>query len=110
MPLFQLEDEVELMGNKGRQPQRICIVCRSKRAKAELMRLALDDESKVCLDQQHHHHGRGGYVCPIPECLVRVRLAHLEKAFRRPLSEDAWNPGIAMAAALKGCGPHFQGN
>ena len=96
-------NEVELMGEKGKQPQRTCIVCRSKRAKAELLRLALDTKDRVYLDHRQHHHGRGGYVCFRPECLTRVKLVHLNRAFRRTLSEDAWNLRIAMAAALKGC-------
>ena len=99
-------NEVELMGEKGKQPQRTCIVCRSKRAKAELLRLALDNKDRVCLDHRQHHHGRGGYVCSRPECLTRVKLVHLNRAFRRTLSEGAWNPGIAMAEALKGCKAH----
>jgi predicted RNA-binding protein YlxR (DUF448 family) len=99
-------NEVELMGKKGRQPQRTCIVCRSKRAKAELLRLALDNRERVYFDHRQHHHGRGGYVCSRPECLTRVKLVHLKRAFRRTLSEDAWNPGIAMAEALKGCEAH----
>jgi len=91
------------MEKKGRQPQRTCIVCHGKRAKAELLRLALDDKDRVYLDHRQHHRGRGGYVCPRPECLTRIKLAHLNRAFRRTLSADAWNPGITMAEALKGC-------
>ncbi len=88
-------------GNRFAKPQRTCIVCGSKRAKMELLRLALDDENRVRFDHRQHHHGRGAYVCPRPECLTRVKLAQLQRAFRRSLSEDAWNPGRAMAEALK---------
>ena len=94
---------MELVGKKGRQPQRTCIICGGKRAKAELLRLSLDDKDRVYLDRRQHYQGRGGYVCPRAECLTRVKLMHLNRAFRRTLSEDAWNPGIAMAEALKGC-------
>jgi predicted RNA-binding protein YlxR (DUF448 family) len=96
------------MGKKGRQPQRTCIVCRGKRAKAELLRLALDDKERVYLDHRQHHRGRGGYVCPRPECLTRVKLAYLNRAFRRTLSADAWNSNIAMVEALKGCETRLQ--
>jgi predicted RNA-binding protein YlxR (DUF448 family) len=99
--------EVELIGRKGIQPQRTCIVCHGKRAKAELLRLALDDKDRVYLDHRQHHHGRGAYVCPRPECLTRVKLAHLNRAFRRTLSADSWNQGMAMAEALKGCEAHL---
>ena len=92
-----------LAGNKGRQPQRTCIICRKKRAKAELLRLALDDEDRVHFDHRQDCRGRGSYVCPRAECLTRVKLMHLNRAFRRTLTEDAWNPAMAMAEALKGC-------
>jgi hypothetical protein len=98
--------EVELMGNKGIEPQRTCIVCRGKRAKAKLLRLALDDRGRVYLDHGQRFNGRGAYVCPRPECLARVKLAQLNRAFRRTLSADSWNQGIAMAEALKGCEAH----
>jgi predicted RNA-binding protein YlxR (DUF448 family) len=88
--------------NKRRQPQRMCIVCGNKRAKAELIRLALDEKSKVCLDYRQRRRGRGCYVCQRPECLTRVKLASLEKAFRRSLPQTAWNPALTMAEALQG--------
>jgi predicted RNA-binding protein YlxR (DUF448 family) len=67
------------------------------------MRLALDDKERVCLDHRQHYRGRGGYVCLRAECLTRIKLTHLNRAFRRKLSEDAWDFNLAMAEALKGC-------
>lgn len=90
-------------GEKQGQPQRTCIVCGSKRAKAELLRLALDEARKVCLDYRQRLHGRGSYVCPKPECLTRVKVAYLEKAFRRSLPQGSWNPALTMAEALQRC-------
>jgi predicted RNA-binding protein YlxR (DUF448 family) len=101
---------VKLRGKIGRQPQRTCIVCRDKKAKGELLRLALDDRDRVYLDHRQHHRGRGGYVCLRPGCLTRVKLAHLNRAFRRTLSPDAWNPAIAMAEALEGWEAHLKGD
>jgi predicted RNA-binding protein YlxR (DUF448 family) len=101
--LSHRENEVGLTRKRGRQPQRTCIVCRSKKDKGELLRLVLDDMERVYLDKRQHHRGRGAYVCPRPDCLTRLKQIHLTRAFRRALSADAWNPGIAMAEALKGC-------
>ena len=94
-------------GEERVKPQRTCIVCGSKRVKVELLRLALDEESKVCLDYQQRRWGRGSYVCPRPECLTRVKLHHLEKAFRRSLPQGAWDPALTMAEALKRCSVQF---
>ena len=86
-----------------RRPQRTCVVCGSKKAKADLLRLALDGDNRVCLDHGQRCHGRGAYVCHQPKCLTGVKLAQLQKAFRRSLNVDAWNRAQAMAEALHGC-------
>ena len=91
-------------GNRSGQPQRTCIVCRSKRDKAGLVRLVLNDEKRVLFDHQQRYRGRGAYVCSRPECLTRVRLAHLQKGFRRSLPKNAWNAGEAMGEALQSRG------
>ncbi|MGD8253716.1 MAG: YlxR family protein [Syntrophobacterales bacterium] len=91
-----------------RQPRRTCIVCGSKRVKVELLRLALDEKNKVCLDYRQRRQGRGSYVCPRPECLTRVKLAYLEKAFRRTLPQGAWDPALTMAEALQRCSVQTQ--
>ncbi|UCG14424.1 MAG: YlxR family protein [Deltaproteobacteria bacterium] len=89
-------------GKKRYTPQRTCIVCGRKRAKGELLRLALDAESKVQFDRGQRYSGRGAYICIGPDCLTRVKMSRLRKAFRRSLPESAWNPALAMAEALKG--------
>jgi predicted RNA-binding protein YlxR (DUF448 family) len=89
---------------RRRVPQRSCIVCSGKRAKLELLRLALDVEARVCFDHLQHYPGRGCYVCPRPECLARLNLSHLQKGFRRSLPETAWNPSLATLEALQRSG------
>jgi predicted RNA-binding protein YlxR (DUF448 family) len=66
--------------------------------------LVLNEEKSVLFDHQQRYHGRGAYVCSGPECLTRVRLAHLQKAFRRALPKNAWNEGEAMGEALQSRG------
>ncbi len=95
-------------GRKQRVPQRTCIVCRSRKAKLTLLRLALDGENKVCLDHRKRQPGRGGYVCPSPECLARLKLSNLRRAFRRPLPETAWDPGLAIVEGLQSGGVRIE--
>jgi predicted RNA-binding protein YlxR (DUF448 family) len=45
----------------------------------------------VRLDRDQRGEGRGAYLCPEADCLVRVKQARLQKAFRRPLPSGAWN-------------------
>ncbi|MFP3870242.1 MAG: YlxR family protein [Syntrophobacteria bacterium] len=89
------------MGAEQHVPQRTCIVCGSKRAKKELVRLVLDVQGRVCFDWRQRSRGRGAYVCRRPDCLVRVRRRRLQKAFRKSLAEAAWNPVVAMKEALQ---------
>ena len=82
-------------------PQRTCVVCRIKKPKAELFRLVLDAGTKVCFDRSQRCQGRGAYVCLKPECLTRLTLKQLQKAFRRSLPETAWNQAAVMVEALQ---------
>ena len=81
--------------------QRTCIVCGRKMAKTHLFRLVVDLENKVCLDRRQLCGGRGAYVCKVPECLTRVKLSRLQKAFRQRLHEDKWSPILTMMEAFQ---------
>jgi uncharacterized protein len=50
------------MGKKGHVPVRMCIGCRSRRKKEELVRLTRNAEG-----------GRGLYLCPDADCLRRAQ-------------------------------------
>ncbi len=52
-------------------PMRTCIVCRVKKAKGSLLRLALDKEGFVVVDLTTTMEGRGAYVCS--ECFRNVK-------------------------------------
>jgi uncharacterized protein len=61
---------------------RTCLVCRGKRPKAELLRLALE-EQLVCEDLGQVMPGRGAYVCRRSNCLSQLRFdRRLQRAFR----------------------------
>lgn len=57
---------------KGHIPVRTCISCRSKRAKNELLRLALSREGVLKKDVHGKMPGRGAYVCKNRSCLDQV--------------------------------------
>ena len=82
-------------------PQRTCIVCASKRSKAELLRLVVDGDGVVRLDRLQRSKGRGAYLCLAADCLARLRLDRLQRAFRRTLSEDGWRPALTLMEALE---------
>ena len=90
-----------LTREKHQLSARTCIVCGGKRAKARLLRLVLNAANKVCLDQQQRCQGRGAYVCGQPECLARLKLSHLERAFRRSLPENDWSPAQMLVETFR---------
>lgn len=78
-------------------PQRTCVVCGSKRAKSELLRLVVDIAGRVYPDRHQRRQGRGAYVCRSADCQVRLKRIRLQKAFRRSLADSA----LEMIEALQ---------
>lgn len=50
-------------------PKRMCIACRKMLPKAELIRLAKEDE-EVIIDKLNKKQGRGAYICKNEECIA----------------------------------------
>ena len=64
-------------------PERMCIVCRTRRPAGELFRLRADKLSgTVVADTHTKQPGRGAYICRNIEC---IRLAEKKDAPRRHL-------------------------
>ncbi|RPI00969.1 MAG: YlxR family protein [Calditrichaeota bacterium] len=63
-------------------PLRTCIGCRRKKARSELVRLALDESGWICIDAHQRMPGRGIYLCPEEGCL---RHAVQKQLFSRHL-------------------------
>ncbi|GGM94732.1 hypothetical protein GCM10007092_05070 [Thermus composti] len=81
-------------------PIRMCVACRRRRPKGELLRILLTPEGFV-LDPSGKRPGRGAYVCPDnPECWKEKKLRRFAGAKAKALAE-------ALAAHLGGM--HGQG-
>ena len=89
-------------------PVRTCVVCRTSRPRAELVRLVVVDGT-VALDARRRLPGRGANVCP--GCLAEAtgRRAHsLRRALRapdaviEPLEMPATGPGTASGPVRRG--------
>ncbi|HPU00704.1 MAG: YlxR family protein [Firmicutes bacterium] len=92
------------MGKQRKIPMRICVGCREKKPKRELLRLVRTPENEVKLDLSGKMSGRGAYICRQAECLKKaLKGKRLEKNLEHPLSEEL----IAELAALleSGDGP-----
>ena len=75
------------MPRRGHVPVRMCVACRRRRPKAELLRIVVTPEG-VILDERGKHPGRGAYVCPDnPACWEEKKLRRAFGARARELAE-----------------------
>lgn len=67
-------------------PQRMCIACRARKDKHELLRVVRTPAATVEIDRTGKKAGRGVYICHDPQCLARaVKTKALERALRVPV-------------------------
>ena len=65
-------------------PIRTCISCKARRNKKELIRLALNAQGQVIIDDRGNGQGRGVYVCQGKSCLSALEKRNLlSRAFRK---------------------------
>ena len=73
-------------------PQRQCMGCRERKAKKELIRVVRGTDGVVSLDFSGKLNGRGAYICPQMECLVKARKAKsLERSLEVPIPEEVYD-------------------
>jgi len=70
-------------------PERMCVGCRTKRPKRELVRIVRTPEGQVAVDPTGKRAGRGAYICPEEACLGRaVKSKALERALAVPIEAE----------------------
>ena len=57
----------------AKQPERLCVGCREKHPKGELIRIVRAPSGDVSIDATGKSPGRGAYLCPSSECLRKAR-------------------------------------
>ena len=68
---------------EARQPERLCVGCRTLHPKRELLRIVKSPDGTVALDPTGKSPGRGAYLCPSPECLRKARRQNgLSRSFK----------------------------
>ena len=80
------------MATTRKIPMRMCIGCRERRPKRELIRIVRTPNDDIQLDRTGKLSGRGAYLCADrSECLKRaVRSKALERALERPVTEEIY--------------------
>lgn len=62
---------------------RMCIVCRERSDKKELVRVVKNKDGEIFLDKTGKANGRGAYVCKSKECFDKLKKSRaLNRAFK----------------------------
>jgi predicted RNA-binding protein YlxR (DUF448 family) len=71
-------------------PERSCVACGTKRAKADLVRVVRTSQGEVAVDETGKANGRGAYLCGRSECweqaLIQQKIGRFERALRGKLT------------------------
>ncbi|MBQ4224730.1 MAG: YlxR family protein, partial [Oscillospiraceae bacterium] len=61
------------MAGSTRIPMRVCLGCGEKKPKKELIRIVRSPEGVISADATGKKPGRGAYICPRTECLLKAK-------------------------------------
>ena len=72
-------------------PQRLCMGCRERKEKREMIRVVRQTNGEVSLDFSGKLNGRGAYICPDPECLKKaIRSKALDRSLEVNIPEEVY--------------------
>lgn len=70
-------------------PQRMCVSCKVRKSKAELLRIVLLPDGDIVVDPTGKKPGRGAYVCKTDICIEDARKTHrFDKGLHKPVGAD----------------------
>jgi len=56
-----------------RKPMRMCVACRVRKEKKDLIRIAKNDQGIWSIDSTKTMQRRGAYVCPLEACKMKAK-------------------------------------
>ena len=72
-------------------PERMCCGCSTMKPKKELIRIVRTAENEVKLDFTGRLNGRGAYICPDKNCLVKARKSgRIARSFGCEISDSIY--------------------
>lgn len=70
-------------------PMRMCVACREKRPKKELLRVVRTPEGEIRTDATGRMNGRGAYLCAKKACFDKaIKTRAIERALEVRLTEE----------------------
>ena len=80
-------------------PLRMCVGCREKKPKYELIRIVRKPEGEIITDTTGKISGRGAYICRCAECLTKAeKTGALSRAFEMKIDGEVYS---SLREALK---------
>lgn len=87
----KISKSTEAVLKKKKIPTRMCIACREKKPKKELIRIVVF-EAGLIADETGKAQGRGAYICPSVECLDKAKkIRAFDRMLETPMSEESYN-------------------
>jgi predicted RNA-binding protein YlxR (DUF448 family) len=80
-------------------PIRMCVGCRERKEKKELVRIVKTVQGNIEIDPTGKKSGRGAYVCLRAECVELLNRKDLSSAFRLEIAEEEF---VALKDTLYG--------
>ncbi len=81
------------------KPLRMCMVCRKRMEKHQLIRIAKSPSGEIAIDLDGKQPGRGAYLCRNRDCLEKAQKRRaLERAFSGRIAPELY---AALCAALE---------
>lgn len=72
-------------------PMRKCNGCGELKPKNELVRVVKSPQGEVSVDYTGRKPGRGAYICPCEQCLLKAKKAkRLERVFEMPIPDEVY--------------------
>ncbi|MBM3948493.1 MAG: YlxR family protein [SAR202 cluster bacterium] len=91
--------------SRGHVPERTCILCGTKAAKRDLVRIVAMPDGAIRLDHEGKAPGRGAYVCRRPECKRdNLKMQRLSHVLRAKVPESDWAALVGSLEADKASG------
>ncbi|MBQ4145266.1 MAG: YlxR family protein [Clostridia bacterium] len=74
------------------KPLRMCMVCRERHLKEDLIRICKNSQGEISVDQSGKMPGRGAYICKSGDCISLVRKRKgLERAFSCKIEPEIYS-------------------
>ena len=72
-------------------PNRMCMVCRTRKPKCELIRIVKNKSGEISLDKTGKLDGRGAYICKDKACIDKLlKTKALNKSYHINVSQEVY--------------------